>query len=263
MDFIAAHENNVIKSLKKNVDEMIFEEKPGFYKIDNYACLNGTVKKIDMSNTKINTFGAGAFMNCLYLSNVIFPESLTTIENNAFCRTALKQISIPKNVKTMKNSTWTQREVIEAFIVDKENKYFSAEKGCLYNIDKTILYRATNNITSFLDIPNFKNIKVISGFALTYVPITSFIAEKSLMIVETYGFHVVNDLKILDLTYSQITELPQSFIIACPSLIILRCPLSLNSIKYAAIKSANVVEIIIHSHLENLEESALWFKRLL
>ena len=258
MDFITKSEDYLIKKLKIYLIEIIFHSDPEFHEIGNYVCLDGNVEKIDLKQTKITKIGVGAFMGCVSLSEVIFPDTLQIIENNAFCNTILRNIYIPQYVETMINSSWNQIKTIESFVVHEDNQYFSAENGCLYNKDKTILYRATNNITSYLDIPHFNSLKFIRGFSLTCVPITCFIAEKSLESVEPYSFHVVDELKILDLTYSHITELPRFFILSCKKLVVFRCPILLNSIRNSSISETSATQIIIFNNLEILEDGALY-----
>ena len=255
--------DNIIQSSKddgiykfNNQIEIISLQDTTFHIIDKYACSNCAAKKLDLQLTQINTIRDGAFQDCRSLSEVIFPDTLKYIGRNTFGGTILKTIHIPINAIDIDNSAWNQIKTIESFSVDENNKKYSTEKGSLYNKNKTILYRATNNIKSYLDIPNFNNLQCVSGFALTYVPISSFIASKSLKQIESYTFHVVPQLKTIDLTYSQITEIPYYSIQAARGLQIFRCPLSLHSIKTYAFYITTLQTIVIFSGLNILENGS-------
>ena len=254
-DLIQEYERDKIIKLK-NIPEIIFPQDTTFHIINDYACRYCIVKKLDLHLTQITSINLCAFANCDYLSEVIFPESLVSIGQNAFLETTLKKIHIPKNVIDIGDSAFNQIQTIEEFTVDANNNKYSTEKGSLYNKDKTILYRATNNITSYLDIPNFNNLECVAGFALTYVPITSFIASKSLLQIKPYTFHVVPELKTIDLTYSQVTELPYYTINSANVLSILRCPLSLQCIKNRAFYVSTLQTIVIFSGLNILESES-------
>lgn len=86
----------------------------------------------------------GAFINCSKLVDVKFPNSLKVIEYCVFCRSGLKSVTIPKNVKMLGNTTYDAFGVFEAspleeFKVASGNKTFCAKDGVLYNKKKTAL----------------------------------------------------------------------------------------------------------------------------
>ena len=51
----------------------------------------------------VANIGSSAFFNCLNLTSVIIPNSVTTIRNSAFVNTALTSITIPNSVTTIGN----------------------------------------------------------------------------------------------------------------------------------------------------------------
>ncbi len=86
----------------------------------------------------------GAFLNCSGLEKVILPDSLRVIEYCSFCRTGLKSVTIPKNVKQLGNTAFNAPGVFEAsplteVKVVKGNRIFRSENGVLYNKRKTAL----------------------------------------------------------------------------------------------------------------------------
>jgi glucan-binding YG repeat protein len=83
-----------------------------------------TMTNIDIPTTvengvPVTAIGASAFNGCTALAEIKIPDSITSIDRNAFN-------SVAK---------------LKAIIVDPENQYYAAEGGILFNVDKTVLVR--------------------------------------------------------------------------------------------------------------------------
>ena len=259
MDFILEINGNIVTKLDRNVKEMNFLSTQDITKIGENACTEGLVEYINMSLTNIIIIGHTSFARCSNLKEVIFPESLREIGANAFLYTKLVNIKIPKNVELMSGYAWNQIKTLESFYVDPENENFTSINGCLFDKSKTKLLRATNNITKCSDIPNFKQITTIGEFSFTEVPLTSFIAEKELISVESYGFHAMGQITFIDLTLSQIKCLPAQLVWSAFKLKVFICPFLLEEISTNAFYILNQLEeIVIFSHLITLQEDCLY-----
>ena len=259
--FIVSVSNDAksIIKLSKEVEEMIFTNNDkSFVEIKSAACSYGKVKKLDMLNSNIVLINRNAFEFCRNLEEVIFPSTLTTIESNCFVSTKIHNIHIPKNLINISESAFNQIAELQSFSVDSENEQFSEAKGCLYNHNKTKLIRATNKIHLTSEIPFFNSLESIGGFAFTSVPLTSFIAPKSLSSIESYSFHVTLSLNIIDLTYSRIKFIPMNAFYSTNALII-KCPLILEEIEsFACHESKYLKTFIIYQNLQKLSESSFF-----
>ena len=215
------------------------------------------VTKIDMSKTKIEIIQDKAFTYVDSLSEVIFPDSLTSIGFNSFLRTSLVNIRIPAKVCSMTGSAWSQIFSILSFDVDTQNRLFYSENGGLFNIGKTKLIRATNNITSCSQIPYFDSLTAIGEFALTAVPIDTFIATKQLTTVEYASFHFIRTVSTIDFTDANITSLPTDFFWE-NSATIFRCPVILEEIEKSAFHSISLKNVFINPSIEIIHEQAFY-----
>lgn len=68
-------------------------------------------------NEGITSVGYGAFRDCLNLTSVTFPETLTTIEENAFLNTGLTEVVIPESVTTIEGYSFTGCEQLSMVTV--------------------------------------------------------------------------------------------------------------------------------------------------
>ena len=194
MNFITEFDSatGTIKAFNKSYNnEMIFSE---FHQnvliktIGAHSCKNGKVKKVDLKNTKIEKIEQFAFNHCNFLKEVIFPDSLITIEANAFLVCSLKNITIPKAVRYVNGYAFNS-QMITCFEVDELNPYFVSENCFWLNKNKTKLVRAPMTLTQYYEIPNFSNLESIGCCSLTNTKLQSFKATEKLSLLESLAFH--------------------------------------------------------------------------
>lgn len=85
------------------------------------------------SSVKLSTFGA----NSTTASTFVLPQSVTTIQNNAFFGCNLKEITLSDSLTTLGTGVFTNNQNLTSFVVDNHNF-----KGgsFLTNADKTVIY---------------------------------------------------------------------------------------------------------------------------
>lgn len=121
----------------------------GLKRIEANAFTNLKLVEINIPDS-VTTLGVGAFSNCNKLQSVKLSKNIEEMPCYLFngC-TALKKIHIPAKVKKIGvNDDFyldyytlvTGCKNLTAYTVDKENKYFTAVNGVLYNKSKKILY---------------------------------------------------------------------------------------------------------------------------
>ena len=117
--------------------------------IDAYAfynCMGLTSITIPDSVTNI---GDDAFSNCTSLESVTIPNSVTNIGDGAFFNcTSLESVTIPNSVTNIGDDAFSDCSSLTAINVNNKNKNFSSVDGVLFNIDKTEIIKHPEGKTS-------------------------------------------------------------------------------------------------------------------
>ncbi len=104
-----------------------------------YSC-NG-LKAIQLPEG-LETIGSDAFYGCESLTDVVIPDSVTTMESRVFdsCR-SLRSVHIGQSVQSVGQTLFSGTYSLETITVSSDNQYFCADKGVLFDKNKTILYK--------------------------------------------------------------------------------------------------------------------------
>ncbi len=111
--------------------------------------------------SSLETIGAYAFRDCISLKKLKLPANLKTIEWDAFSGSGITKLHLNKKLK---DARFWYCPKLKSLTVNKENNYFSAKKGVLYNKNKTTLlcYPPKKSTVSFT-VP--KTVKKIEEYA--------------------------------------------------------------------------------------------------
>lgn len=85
----------------------------------------------------ITSIGSTVFYYCTKLTNVIIPDSVTSISSQAFTCTSLKSIRIPDSVSYICEGCFEGSGKLEEIIVDENNSFYSSVDGVLFNKSQT------------------------------------------------------------------------------------------------------------------------------
>lgn len=91
----------------------------------------------------------GAFAGCTYLKEVVLPDSLETVEDNAFENCDIRYIRLPKNLKNLTSKAFYPNNKDVYIDVHPDNKYLHKFNGALYNANMTILIYVPKHINKF------------------------------------------------------------------------------------------------------------------
>lgn len=86
----------------------------------------------------VKTIGKRSFHYAIYISEIVIPDGVSEIEDDAFFYTRFKTVKIPKSVEKIGENAFYSYNLSE-FTVAEENATFSAVDGVLFNKDKTVL----------------------------------------------------------------------------------------------------------------------------
>lgn len=157
---------------------------------------------IDLSGTKVTTVGAYAFSQCrkvgslklpetlveikefafenIAIKSVVFPDALTTLENNAFAScTRLETVTIGKGLETINGNAFAGCSKLKFITVSEENPYYrNDEFGVLFNknsegiSDLLITYPAGKDLVESYRIPD------TDPYNVTTIGVSSFVGAK-------------------------------------------------------------------------------------
>lgn len=178
-------------SHNKYIEEVIIPDtvtEIGMFCFEN--CSN--LKRVRFGKN-VKELGMWTFSDCKKLKTINIPEAMTEFDSQAFAGTNISKIHLTKNIKTTYFS-WLNLKTIT---VSKNNKYFSAKGGVLYNKKKTSLvyFPSHKNIKKF-KIPD--KVQTIKDGAFTYsAKVKKIILPKNLKLIEKFAFYesAINSLK--------------------------------------------------------------------
>ena len=103
----------------------------------------------------VTSIGRSAFAECSKLSEVKFPESLTSIDAYAFTLCAINEIEIGKNISYIGTNAFLYCSRLTAFHVSEENQYYScSDEPILFDKEKQVLLQAFSNLSGTYSIPD-------------------------------------------------------------------------------------------------------------
>ena len=107
--------------------------------------------KINLSKTQIEEIPDSCFELCRLFDIIQLPTTLKTISAKAFYNSALREISIPKNVNSIADNAFILCNKLAVINVDDNNTNFMVYKEALYtaNKEKLIVYPAASTQTTF------------------------------------------------------------------------------------------------------------------
>lgn len=147
----------------------------------------------------VTTISDNAFSGSINLSNIIIPDFVKTIGIEAFYGCRLDTITIPTSVTSIGVGAFRYTSI--KIIVNNNNPLFSSLDGVLYNKDKTILLQHTfyNSNITFV-IPN--TVKVIGEEAFYGNWFNYIIIPQSVTTIGYYAFGECQNLKEISIPES-------------------------------------------------------------
>ena len=142
---------------------------------------NGSAEKVDIpaeiDGKSVTSIGNRAFNGCTSLTSITIPNSVTEIGSGAFSScTSLTSIKIPDSVMQIGDYVFVGCTNLIEIQVETDNKFYSSDKGVLFNKNKTeiicypagikdTIYLIPSSVTSigkraFQNCSNLINIKI-------------------------------------------------------------------------------------------------------
>ena len=140
------------------------------------------------------------------MKSIILPNTLETIEGNAFAHTSLEKLELPDGLKTFSSSAVNQVRTIQSITIHNNKNYFSID-GFLFDCTMNLVF-VPRKTTLTQQIPNYQSIIRIAPQSLTCTSFHTFTGWKNLSQLGTLAFHAMFQIKTIDLRQTSITSIP-------------------------------------------------------
>lgn len=154
-------------------------------------------EKITMNDKQytVTVIGEKAFYWCEVLKTIELPDSITSIKRKAFWSSGLTELTIPKNVTELVDTSINCCVNLPYVTIAEDNPMYSADgQGCVYNKDKTVLIFALGMVDEVI-IP--KTVKTIGEYAFYDTQLTKVTIPNSVKKIEDSAFGLCTNLKTL------------------------------------------------------------------
>lgn len=168
----------------KNIKKIIVPSS--YTTISDNAFEGSSLTSIDLSNSQIEKISKAAFKDCGSLTSVKLPESLKSIEYDAFTNSSITSIVLPESLETLTSRSiyltkltyiYIPKNVssidylafncqsIKMIVVDEKNQHYKDDNklALLTKDGKEFLYFASGHITTEYHVPN--GVETLGGYA--------------------------------------------------------------------------------------------------
>ena len=195
--------------------------------------------------------------------NVIIPDGIITIQDDAFWGTSLKKIYIPRSVESIGNNAFDLCRNLVEINVDKNNNKYSSLDGVLFNKEQDILIKCPNKETyivpnsvvsidkyAFNCCVNLKNLSITNGvtnineYAFQYCEnLVNVLIPNSVTTIGSGAFEYCENLESINIPYG-IKSIEYGTFQDCSNLVNITIPKTVTSIGYHAFEGCMRLENI-------------------
>ena len=152
----------------------------------------GNKAKIYAIPATVTAIGDNAFFFCSSLTNVMIPNTVTSIGADEFYATKLISITIPASVTHIGRTAFYGCQTLTNITVDPNNPAYCSVAGVLFDKNQTTLIQDPAGRAGNVTIPN--TVTNIEYLALAYCPLTSLTIPDSVTNIGTDAFFACSSL---------------------------------------------------------------------
>ncbi|SFD27847.1 leucine-rich repeat protein [Ruminococcus albus] len=224
--------------------------------IGEYAFyMHNNITDITIPDTVLN-IGSFAFSNCRSLNNIDIPDSVVSINIYAFylC-SGLTSVSIPASVASIGNFSFYGCTSLTNISVSKDNPYYSAVDGVLFNKDKTVIISYPAGKTSDVySIPSGV-VEIGNGAFAESRNLKTVIIPKGVSNIGSYAFCSCSGLTVAKLPDS-IIGIDKYAFNGCSKLAGINIPEGVNSIGSFAFQGTALTSVSIPDSVTSIGDNA-------
>lgn len=177
----------------------------------------------------VTSIGEYAFNGCAGITEIIIPDSVTTVKPYAFYRSSAAKITIPASVSSIGQNAFSGCAALTEIIVETgaASPNYCSDDGVLYNKDKTLLITCPAGKTGIYTIPSgVTNINDYAFFGCT--GITEITIPSSVISIQEGAFNGCSGLQQITVPAS-VTSIGSMAFASCSSLTDITIPSSVNN----------------------------------
>lgn len=207
------------------------------------SALTGTLA-IDDSVTSL---GENALANCENLTGIVIPDSVTTMKNGALMQTGITELTIPASVTTLESNAITLMQNLITLTVNCSGETFDA--SCLSTANKldTVTFNGSYKELGSLYDTKIKYIKLPKD--LENVPaflnsnLEAIVLQSKIKTLKSFSGS--KSLRSIDLSHTELVEIPESCFHDCTSLTDVKLPDTLKTIKRASFGNCEALTLTV------------------
>jgi hypothetical protein len=132
-----------------------------------------------------------ALSQCEKLTSITIADTVKSIGRMALSGTALKKITLPKNLQKLDNRCFDETTSLEEFIIDEDNTKFATIDGVLFNKDITKILRCPTGRKGSYTIPD--TVKVVDSYSFAWCEkLESIVIPESVIYIQDSSFYSTN-----------------------------------------------------------------------
>jgi hypothetical protein len=169
-----------------------------------------------MIGNSVETIGAYAFYGCP-ITSVTIGNSVETIDGYAFYGCAMTSVDLPASLISFTRTSFGGNDDLAAINIDAGNALYSSINGVVFNKDKDTLLLFPRGKAGAYTVP--AGTAAIEAYAFSEAQaITSVTFPSTLLTVGSYAFYACPALEAVNMTSSQLLEIPQYMCSNCQAL---------------------------------------------
>ena len=234
------------------VKKVVMEE--GITSIGYCAFANcSQITEIKIPDT-VKSIDGKVFYRCSSLESVDLGKGVTFIDENAFCYTAIKSITLPKQLTELNTYSLNEAKELEAIYVEAGNSVFSSKDGVLYTNGGKTLFRCPINKAGSFTIPS--GVTELASDAFYRCVVTEINMPSSLKKIGSDAFRECDNVTKLEFP-DNVEEIPTYLCLACENLSEVKLPKNLKTLGYGAFSSCdNLSTVVIPSGVTSIGADA-------
>lgn len=216
------------------------------------SALTGTLA-IDDSVTSL---GENALAKCENLTGIVIPDSVTTMKNGALMQTGITELTIPASVTNIASSAFDGMAHLTSLTINSSGETFDTLSSL--PLKKLIFNGSYKSIGNYLS-SSIKYIKLPK--ALESIPdfsgrsaLETVVLQSSVKNIESFAGCTA--LKTLDLSNTEITEIPTGCFSGCTSLTSVNLPDTLNTIGRGSFNNCTALTLTVPDTVTTIGEDA-------
>ena len=218
------------------------------------SALTGTL----VIDDSVTSLGENALANCENLTGIVIPDSVTTMKNYALKNTGITELTIPASVTTLEDNAVVLMQNLITLTVNCSGETFST--SCIQSVHniKTVIFNGSYKELGVLGGVSIKYIKLPKDLenmpSFTSSSIETIVLQSKIKTIKS--FSDATSIRSIDLSHTEITEIPSGCFHGCTSLTDVKLPDTLKTIKSGGFNNCTALTLTVPDTVTTIETGA-------